>query len=110
MKKIQHTNVLMNHVYVTYEYVREHWYEWLVVEVTEGEARPLWYLPVRRYVNRFGYEVWIFPFAPFVLFAYIINNCFWSIWHDLVEFQRLTADKKEMINAFHTPAPSKEKI
>ena len=93
MLLIENTTVKKWGVFVSVEYIREHWYEWFRVEVSEGNARPLWYLPVRRLTNKFAYEVWIFPLAPIALLAYIVNNCFWSIWHDLIEFSRLTADK-----------------
>jgi hypothetical protein len=89
----QNTTMKNNRVFLSVTYIREHWYEWLCVVVGEGNARPLWYLPVRRCIDRYSYETWIFPLAPFVLLYYIGVNVFWSIWRDLMEFSRLTADK-----------------
>lgn len=98
MKVLQTTEAIGNRILVHLQYIREHWYEWFYVVVSEGYERPLWYLPVRRKIDRHAYECWIFPIAPFVLIGFIVNNIFWSVWSDLITFQELLAKKSNHEN------------
>lgn len=55
----------------------------------EGEAIPPFYLPVYDNFRDYTLECWIFPLAPIVLFWRIGINICWTIWKDLLMFQRL---------------------
>jgi len=60
-----------------------------------GAKIPLFYLPVYEPQDRYALECWFFLLAPFVLLWRITINIFWSIWKDLLEFQRLQTYKYE---------------
>lgn len=67
--------------------------EFFVKQIKEGERVPLFYLPVWRYIDMYGFEAWILPIAPFVLFYKIITSVFYYVWRDLVEFSYLVRIK-----------------
>lgn len=53
------------------------------------------YLPVKRYPDRFWTQQWIFPLALFVMIYLIIYNIIRRIWIDLREFLYLLTQKNE---------------
>lgn len=61
----------------------------VVIRSHAGDVIPLFYLPIYSKDNEYVIECWHFLLAPFVLFYRIQKNVFWSIWRDLVTFQRL---------------------
>ncbi len=59
-----------------------------VHELNEGVRPPKFYLPVVSPAEKYGYELWPFPLAPFVVIGQIVSGCFWLVWRDLVDVSR----------------------
>jgi hypothetical protein len=57
----------------------------LIKERKEGQILSSWYLPIRKYSNKYAYEEAFFLVAPFVLMYRIISECLWHIWRSLNE-------------------------
>ena len=57
---------------------------WL--ETGEGQKIPRFYLPVRRCLDKLGYDCCFFLFAPFVLAWVIVSEMLMILWKDLVWF------------------------
>lgn len=81
-----------------HRYVREYWYEWLIVDVGQGRRSPRFYLPVRYHWVRRVSECWIFPLAPFVLALYLVRSAFKALWGDLCELLELYENRKKYEN------------
>lgn len=65
--------------------------------IAEGQARPRWYLPVRRNPDWITTECWLFPLAPFALVYFILARAIYLIWTDLVQ------ELKMLSNIFNQP-------
>lgn len=71
--------------------VREHWYEWMRMEVPETHnRRPMFFLPTRRHCITRVVVFWIIPLAIPALIYSITRNILMNIWYDCLEFSDLT--------------------
>jgi hypothetical protein len=55
----------------------------LVIEMKEGSRLPRFYLPIWRPADKYAFECWILPLAPFVWLWRVIDSVFWNIWSDM---------------------------
>lgn len=54
-----------------------------VRNMTKGSPMPPFYLPVRKPADRYVFELWILPLAPFVWLYYLITTLLWKTWEDM---------------------------
>lgn len=82
----QHTKIVGEEVKVSVKYIREHWHEWLWIDIDigQGYAIPHFYLPTHKRAYSHSMVCWIIPLAPFVLLAIALYRALWEFWKDCV--------------------------
>lgn len=75
--------------------IREHWYEWFVVEVAPGESIPSWYLPISYSQMTRHLTCYLFIVAIPAMIFIILNRVAWGVWSDLIDVAELLKQKYE---------------